>query len=186
MRMCQDMAFTQHPNRDSGALWDLPVELRPVALPNHEPGMPTGNLLGWQPATLLSNEQRTSLSQCGITPTEAGTSGTYALNQRVLSMVSSALARATGVYRAAAAAVHNSANGSITQATFCEVEDTTGGFQRRQQYTSSGLRSCTAYQADARISVASRNCCFRVKRRTVFFYIFSKTSAPALSPAASA
>ena len=81
-------------------------------------------------------------------------------------MVSSALARATGVYRCAAAAVHNSANGSITQATFCEVEDATGGFQRRMQYTSSGLRSCTAYQADARISVASRNCCFRVKRRT--------------------
>ncbi|KAF0303260.1 hypothetical protein FJT64_024761 [Amphibalanus amphitrite] len=129
MRMCQDMAFTQHPNRDTGALWNLPAELRPVPAPDHIPGMPTGNMLGWQPATLLSNEQRTSLSQCGITPTEAGTSGTYALNLQVLGMVSSALARATTAYRMAEAAVHNSANGSITQATFCEVEETPGGFQ---------------------------------------------------------
>ncbi|APG78178.1 putative capsid [Beihai barnacle virus 12] len=166
MRMCQDMAYTQHPNRDIGPIWDLPAELRPVPEHGHTPGRPTGNLLGWQPATLLSNEQRTSLSQCGVTPTEASTAGTYAVNLQVLGMVSSALARATSVYRCASAAVHNSANGSYAQATFCEVEDSDLGFQRRQQYTSAGLRSCTAFQADARISVASRNCCFRVKRKT--------------------
>lgn len=67
--------------------WDLPVRLRPVAA---GPLLPTANLLGWTPATPLSNDQESTILSAGITLINfdvVNVAG-FPLNPRLISFVS--------------------------------------------------------------------------------------------------
>ncbi|KAK0086663.1 hypothetical protein PV325_002791 [Microctonus aethiopoides] len=133
---------------------------------NQEP-KPTANLLGWFPAVTLTSEQRKIIEQCGVNEKEFPIDiPRYALNKALFEKIAEWMRQADGKYKTDKAML-DSNKGSVVQCSFIEREDESEGFIRNKRYCDGSIRACSAFQLEARLSVAARVMAYRMRKEAL-------------------
>lgn len=107
------------PNPDA----DSDDEEEPAAIPVQPRLLPTANLIGWQVATRLTNEQRQNIENSGITVAEgfAADYPRFALNQGLFTYIGRRIASGAEKYKTIETA-NNALKGSLVQCPYVEKE----------------------------------------------------------------
>jgi hypothetical protein len=141
----------------------IPEEERVIAVEVHE-ALPTANLLGWGPSVRLTHEQRQALEHCGIQEEGfADSMSRFALNNGLFEFVSGRVRSSVDRYKCGAS-LHEHQGGSVAQCAYVERKDEEVPFSRTKLYCEGSIRSCTAFQTDARISVVTRVMAYRHRK----------------------
>ena len=157
-----DLRYTTKANdtRD----WDLPDTLKPAAIGNLQPGLPTVNLLGWIRSTTLTPDQRTHIEDTGVSADGFGERRRFCLNTMVIEKVHDALNNSSAKVKLGTG-LCDRPTGSIGQIIQYERNlDEEPEFSRIQYYLESEIRGITPQQLDRRIAMYGQVFSFRVEK----------------------
>ena len=162
-RILKDLLYTRNPA--IGRDWDLPEELKPDPIDGSD-FVVTANLLGWRPATKLTEQQRESIEYAGITESSLNVKNNFGfpLNLNLIYTVHRAMSAIR--YVDAGTGLKITFNGSKSQIGFSESDPTDMAFDRNKILSERSMTTSLCKRLPDSVVHGASHFRYRQKRRT--------------------
>lgn len=138
-----------------------------VFQPEAQDVRPTANLLGWARSTRLTNEQRQTVENCGISDEGFGANhARFAISLGLFEYIAGQIRRSAERYKAGSS-FHEHTSGSLSQCAFEQRENQEEVFRRGICYVEGSIQACSAYQLEHRMSIENRVMAYRMAKEPI-------------------